>query len=96
MVQIHDTTFDFQGGMIARGILPMRFDDRADADAFLQRYLARVFAGGTSGYQAEDDSWWGCDDTAHVELHRYTIEFGPLTPDSDQVARVMSWKIRRH
>jgi hypothetical protein len=33
-----------------------------------------VFAGGKSGYQRDDESWWGCDDTEHLELHRYRLE----------------------
>jgi len=74
MFRISKAVFDSAGLMVAQGSLPVGFDSRADATDFMERYLALVFAGGKSGYQRDDQSWWGCDDTAELELHRYRIE----------------------
>ena len=74
MVRISKAVFDAAGTIVARGALPLNFDTTADATDFMERYLALVFAGGKSGYQRDDESWWGCDDTLDLELHRYRIE----------------------
>jgi len=74
MVQILKMTFDSAGGMIVCGALPVSFDNKGDANHFMEHYLSLTFARGKSGYHLDDEYWWGCDETPELQLHRFTIE----------------------
>ena len=74
MVQILKMTFDAAGGMVACGALPIRFDTEADATDFMEQYLQMTFGRGKSGYQLEDEYWWGCDESPELQLHRFTLD----------------------
>jgi hypothetical protein len=66
------TIVDAHGAVVSGGPLPVSFESEIEASAFLEHYLALVFAAGKCGHQ--DRYWWGCDETADLHLHRYTIE----------------------
>jgi hypothetical protein len=74
MIQINQATFDQQGALVRSAIMPVTFNSRAEAVAFLRGLLQQMFTQGRSGYRAEEGYWWGCDDPPGSELHRYTIE----------------------
>ena len=73
MLRISKVVLGCQGEMVAHGALPVRFGNHAAAVAFLEWYLATVFAEGRSGYQPKGGYWWGCDASDDTSLHCYVI-----------------------
>jgi hypothetical protein len=74
MFHIIEMIFDASGSVVDRNPMPLVFDERGHAVNFIRTYLAQAFAGGSSGYQPEDDFWWGRDDEGAQKLHCFTIE----------------------
>jgi hypothetical protein len=74
MLQIIQTIYDASGALRRREHLPLMFPDRETAALFLETHLEHQFADGRSGYEQEEDSWWGCDRGAELRIHRYMIE----------------------
>ena len=74
MIQILHLIFNSKGAMICNDTLPLVFENRSEAVAFLGRYLLDTFARGKSGYRRDDDYWWACNDEPTLEIHRYAIK----------------------
>jgi hypothetical protein len=73
MVQILKVILDSNDAVIAVGSLPVKFDSRTDAICFMQRYIRTIFKDGRNGYQADEEYWWGCDETLELQLHLYSL-----------------------
>lgn len=73
MLQIVQITYDASGEMKRREAFPFLFPDRDTAALFLETHLETEFMDGRSGYERDDDRWWGCDDKPDVHIHQYAI-----------------------
>ena len=62
MLQIVQVTFDASVALKRREAFPFLFPDRDTAALFLESHLETEFTDGRSGYDRDDDRWWGCDD----------------------------------
>jgi hypothetical protein len=80
MIRILHLRFDSEGSMFGNDTLPLIFEDRSEAFAFLGRYLVDTFPRGKSGYRRNDDYWWACSDEPTLEVHRFTIKGPPGMP----------------
>ena len=69
MLQIVQVTFDASGALKRREAFPFR----DTAALFLESHLETEFTDGRSGYDRDDDRWWGCDDKPDVHIHQYAI-----------------------
>jgi hypothetical protein len=76
MFRVFKTVVDPSGDVVTRMVLPFAFETVIEANDFMDVYVPAVFEGGTSGYQDNDDYWWGCDATEELTIHRYIVEFG--------------------
>jgi len=74
MIRISKATVSASGEVKEHDLLPMVFDDAAEADRFMDVYGAKIFADGRSGYDRSGGYWWGCDGTLEAILHRYVVD----------------------
>jgi hypothetical protein len=74
LLRITETVFNTAGEVVLLAALPVIFDDPTEAAEFIENYLATVFPGGKSGYDAQGHYWWGRADSPQADVHRFTID----------------------
>jgi hypothetical protein len=83
MFHICEMVLDANGRLLSREELPYVFLDADTAGKFLDCFVEETFATGKSGYQREEECWWGCNDTTEIKLYRYTVEVQAGQRDSE-------------
>ena len=73
MFDVRQTTLDATGKVLEDRDLFLAFGSRDEAAVFMQQYIGAAFQNGRGGYLPEGDCWWGCDESADTQLHRYRI-----------------------
>jgi hypothetical protein len=73
MLQIVQVTYEACGEIKHREAFPFLFPNRESATLFLETHLEAEYTGGRSGYERDDDRWWGCDDKPNTQIHHYEI-----------------------
>jgi hypothetical protein len=78
MIYVVKTILDRNADLLVHEVLPVMFEQTANARRFMDCYIDQVYDG-RGGYEAEHQSWWACDATQIATLHRYTLVDEPCT-----------------